>query len=56
LPSTSAISKAVKALQDRRHLSPREPIRIDDPYLREWILLQAMADGLPHTAVPPDPG
>jgi hypothetical protein len=56
LPSTSAISKAVKALQDRRHLSAREPIRIDDPYFREWILLQAMADGLPHTAVPPDPG
>ena len=50
LPSTSAISKAVRVLQDRRHLSSKEPVRIEDPYFREWILLRAMPDGLPHTA------
>jgi AAA ATPase domain len=50
LPSTSAVSKAVKVLQDRRHVGAREPLRIEDPYFREWILLRAMPDGLPHGA------
>jgi hypothetical protein len=50
LPTTASISKAVRVLRERRHLSASGPPRIDDPFFREWILLRAMPDGLPHEA------
>lgn len=46
LPSTSAISKAVRTLRARRLLAAKEPPSIEDPYFRQWILLRAMPDGL----------
>ena len=48
LPSTSAVSKAVRVLQARRLLSAGEPVQVEDPYFRHWILLRAMPDGLSH--------
>ena len=48
LPSTSAISKALKVLQRRRILSARDPVGVEDPYFRHWILLRAMPDGVPR--------
>ena len=48
LPSSAAISKAVRVLQERRILSASEPVTVEDPFFRHWILLRAMPDGLPH--------
>ena len=48
LPSTAAVSKAVRVLQARRILSASEPAVVEDPFFRHWILLRAMPDGLPH--------
>lgn len=45
LPSTAAVSKAVRVLRERRHLTTGEPPRVDDPFFREWILLRAMPEG-----------
>jgi hypothetical protein len=48
LPSTSAVSKAVRVLQERRMLSATEPVLVEDPFFRRWILLRAMPDGRSH--------
>ncbi|NIP56742.1 MAG: hypothetical protein GWM92_01375, partial [Gemmatimonadetes bacterium] len=48
LPTSGTIRKAILALQEKRHLSEGEELRIDDPYFREWILLRAMPDGVPY--------
>jgi hypothetical protein len=53
LPSTPAITKAVRALQDRRHLSTGDHVGFDDPFFREWVLLRAMPDGLPEARLDP---
>lgn len=53
LPSTPAITKAVRALQSKRHLSSGEPVVFDDPFFREWVLLRAMPDGLPEARLEP---
>ncbi len=45
LPTTAAVSKAVRVLQERRHLGTGTPVRMDDPFFAEWILLRAMPDG-----------
>lgn len=45
LPTTAAVSKAVRVLRERRHLTTGEPPRVDDPFFREWILLRAMPEG-----------
>lgn len=45
LPTTAAVSKAVRVLQERRHLGTGTPVRLDDPFFAEWILLRAMPDG-----------
>jgi len=47
LPTSGTIRKAILALQEKRHLSEGDELRIDDPYFREWILLRAMPDGVP---------
>jgi hypothetical protein len=54
LPSTSAVSKAVRVLQARRLLSVTEPVGVEDPYFRHWILLRAMPDGLPQVPRVPE--
>ena len=51
LPTSAAVTKAVRALRDRRYLRSRDPTAIDDPFFREWILLRAMPDGRPQTAL-----
>jgi hypothetical protein len=53
LPTPAAVTKAVRTLRERRYLRAREPHLIDDPFFREWILLRAMPDGRPHTALTP---
>lgn len=45
LPTSSAIRKAILALQSKGHLSQGDPPRVDDPFFREWILMAAMPDG-----------
>ena len=45
LPTTAAVSKGVRVLQERRHLGTTAPLRLDDPFFGEWILLRAMPEG-----------
>jgi hypothetical protein len=57
LPSTAAISKAVGVLRERRILSASDPVTVEDPFFRRWILLGAMPDGLSHVpSGPPEQG
>ncbi len=49
LPSTPAITKAVRALRARRLLAQGATVAYDDPFFREWVLLRAMPDGIPET-------
>ena len=53
LPTSGAVTKAIRVLRERRYLRSREPHAIDDPFFREWILLRAMPDGRPQTALTP---
>lgn len=48
LPSTPAITKAVRSLQSRRHLTTGDLVAFDDPFFREWVLMRAMPDGIPE--------
>lgn len=51
LPTTPAITKAVRALQDRGRLSTRDPLTLDDPFFREWVLIRAMPHGISEARV-----
>ena len=53
LPTSAAVTKAIRVLRERRYLRSREPHAIDDPFFREWILLRAMPDGRPQAALTP---
>jgi hypothetical protein len=41
----------VRVIQARRILSASEPVAVEDPYFRHWVLLRAMPDGRPHVTV-----
>ncbi len=55
LPTPAAVLKAVGRLQ-RHHLVNAAGDRISDPFLAEWILMQAMPDGQSHSGLGLGPG
>ena len=50
LPTPAAVLKAVDRLKERRLLSPTGDA-IADPFLREWVLMDAMPDGVSRSEV-----
>lgn len=42
LPVSSAVSKAVRILREKGHLSEGTPTTLSDPFFRGWVLLRAM--------------
>lgn len=49
LPTPAAVRKASNRLRERHPVAWRDA-EISDPFFREWILMDAMPDGLPRSS------